>query len=411
MTVVGEDEVLWVESEDLASCFNLFSVPDSWLQFFAYERPVARRDVGLPGEGITYVAIRSIPMGWHSAVDLVQAAVCDLVYDLAGVPAESEVRKDKPFPSGPDWSLVYLDSLDIVRTRPQSWQYHESEHHARLIQVCKDFGLSLNAGKQLAAMLSAPIQGGQLLGGSGWLAHHLSKSYGLLALSCGLLGGAVWTEEWLRHWVGGACFASIFRRPMFVVWQEVFTDIQQLSTGPRPLSDASVDEVIVFSALLPMCFTNLRARLSRTISCSDGSPYGGGAAEATEFQTSMCTGAMTHWVSVDLAKSTKRLQEEPAATPVTRVIESVLTTLSVGNEIDHLWALLSWADYRGCDVRLSTSELQGELRQTVPYPATVWNWKTVMSYPWFHENHINVLELEAFLLYLKRRTSRSSRGS
>ena len=149
-------------------------------------------------------------------------------------------------------------------------------------------------------MLSAPIQGGQLLGGSGWLAHHLSKSYGLLALSCGLLGEAVWTEEWLCHWVGGACFASIFRRPMFAVLQEVFTDIQQLGTGPMPLSDASVDEVIVFSALLPMCFTNLRARLSRTISCSDASPYGGGAAEATEFQPSMCTGAMTHWVSLIL---------------------------------------------------------------------------------------------------------------
>ena len=34
--MLEEDESLYVESEDLQSAFNIFSVPDQWLPFFSY---------------------------------------------------------------------------------------------------------------------------------------------------------------------------------------------------------------------------------------------------------------------------------------------------------------------------------------------------------------------------------------
>ena len=44
-----------------------------------------------------------------------------------------------------------------------------------------------------------------------------------------------------------------------------------------------IDEVCLFVCLLPMAFTNLKVGVRRTVSCSDASAGGGGAAEAKEF--------------------------------------------------------------------------------------------------------------------------------
>ena len=75
----------------------------------------------------------------------------------------------------------------------------------------------------------------------------------------------------------------------------------------------------------------------------------------------------------------------------------------LGGGAQHQPNLLQSADHRSCEVKVVTSELQGELQQVVPYLATVSDWTTVMQYLWYHQDHINVLELEAFVLNLKKR--------
>ena len=70
--VLGDDEFFLSNGEDLQSCFNLFSVPDAWLGFFAYEKKVSRSLFGGPADELTYVSIRSCPMGWTASVDLIQ---------------------------------------------------------------------------------------------------------------------------------------------------------------------------------------------------------------------------------------------------------------------------------------------------------------------------------------------------
>ncbi len=34
--VLGVDEFLWLDGEDLESCFNLFTLPASWLKYFVF---------------------------------------------------------------------------------------------------------------------------------------------------------------------------------------------------------------------------------------------------------------------------------------------------------------------------------------------------------------------------------------
>ena len=72
-----------------------------------------------------------------------------------------------------------------------------------------------------------------------------------------------------------------------------------------------------------------------------------------------------------------------------------------GQEAEHLKGMIKFIEFKGSDVRLETGSLLEGSRQPVPYPAPIWDWKVVQSYPWRQTQHINVLELIAFLNYLQ----------
>eukprot|EP00959_Pyramimonas_sp_CCMP1952_P247309 5169616-Pyramimonas_sp.AAC.1 len=56
-------------------------------------------------------------MGWSGAVAVIQAAVRRLVFGDAEVDVQTRIARCKPFPRGPDYSLVYLDPFDFIRKR------------------------------------------------------------------------------------------------------------------------------------------------------------------------------------------------------------------------------------------------------------------------------------------------------
>ena len=52
---------------------------------------------------------------------------------------------------------------------------------------------------------------------------------------------------------------------------------------------------------------------------------------------------------------------------------------------------------------IATQVLVDGCRQEVPYPAMCWQWRSIQSYPWKHPQHINALELTAFLNFVRKR--------
>ena len=55
------------------------------------------------------------------------------------------------------------------------------------------------------------------------------------------------------------------------------------------------------------------------------------------------------------------------------------------------------------DVRFEAAAEDGSVTLMAPYPAFKWQWKTKLSYPWKHSQHIYVLEVSAFLVEFRRR--------
>ena len=66
--------------------------------------------------------------------------------------------------------------------------------------------------------------------------------------------------------------------------QEVFWHIKLLETGAAVPKDDAFDEVLSFTILVPLAFTNIRATLDGIVSCSDASLTGGGVAVAMSFR-------------------------------------------------------------------------------------------------------------------------------
>lgn len=60
----------------------------------------------LDTEELCYVSLKTVPMGWISAVGVVQAAIRALAFDMAKIPLDKEVQKWKALPEG-DRYLLY----------------------------------------------------------------------------------------------------------------------------------------------------------------------------------------------------------------------------------------------------------------------------------------------------------------
>eukprot|EP00434_Breviolum_minutum_P013419 symbB.v1.2.011826.t1/scaffold804.1/size161093/3 len=287
--MLEEDEMLYLDSEDLQSAFNLFSVPDQWLGYFAYSKKVDGQAFGLPAGKMVRPALSVVPMGWHSAVGVVQEAVRHLVFERAGVSKATSVEKGEPIPDTKSLAVVYLDNFDEITILKQVAAEFEAteemtENHRRFNEVCDAEGLPRNLGKQLVKAISGGMQGGEFDGLRGTLKVGSDKLRGFIKMSLGLLASSRWSEFSLRHWTGKAAFCCAFRRVLFAHLGEIFPTIEESTKGDVVPPAAVVDEVLCFVVSSIQAETELKCPLSEVISCTDASPTGGASAIATKFK-------------------------------------------------------------------------------------------------------------------------------
>jgi len=287
-----EEDMAYMESEDLQSAFNLFAAPDQWLPYFADSKKVDGPAFGLASGTMVRPALAVIPMGWHSAVGLVQEAVRTLVFERAQVPKSLSIEKGKPLPQSDTKAIVYLDNFDeihVVKKLSEDFTKEGcemSEYHKRFVEVCDQDGLPRNAGKQLIHAYAGGLQGGLLDGKKGVLRAAPDKLQNFLKISFALLAGKKWSEFHLRHWAGKAAFIAAFRRMLFSNMFQIFPLIEQSRCGDVLPTRDCLDEIVCVGVLSVIAQANLRAPVSEEISCTDASPTGGATAVAKKFKIS-----------------------------------------------------------------------------------------------------------------------------
>ena len=113
-----------------------------------------------------------------------------------------------------------------------------------------------------------------------------------------------------------------------------------------------------------------------------------------------------------LKTSTRGFQNAQLAERAAAQIYEVMKDMTAGMERSHLCSLLRRVCLRGSDIKLLCSSEDGAQSVMTPYPAFCWDWKTKLSFQWRQHQHINVLEISAFLVEYRRRTRNpSSLGS
>ncbi|CAE7668538.1 unnamed protein product [Symbiodinium sp. CCMP2592] len=287
--LADKDSYLVLDSEDLQSAFNLFRMPLQWAPFFSFAQKVRGDALGGSRHEKLRPALRVVPMGWTSAVTLVQAAIRHIAYKIAKIPPHGDVTMDQALPLSSSMTVLYLDNFDEIRHLKKEIAVEESgqpsPNHVKFIEACEALGLPRNQAKQLSGALSGTLQGGEILGREKIIRHAYERTVELISLGLALLSQQTLPEHGLRHWAGKAAFAAAFRRPLYSVLQEVYGALEVPRGGadltlPLPV----IDEVMLFTGLLPLAETDLSSELSGEISCTDASPTGGGSSVATSFK-------------------------------------------------------------------------------------------------------------------------------
>ena len=288
--LLNEGEKMVISSEDFTSAFNLFAVPKSWLPHFAFAKKVDASAFGGRRGVMVRPALAVIPMGWKSAVTLIQAAVRQIVFKRAGIPIMTSVEKGKALPEGDTMTVVYLDNFDELKKyreiENEVEEGKETESHRKFNEVCDELGLDRNKRKQLLAALTGGLQGGELNGERGILRVAAEKLQKFVVVSLALLSCEKWKEFPMRHWTGKAAFVAAFKRPLFSILQEIFPHIEDGVKCAVYPAKAVIDEVVTMMVLAVQGEADLRAQLSSMVTCTDASPTGGGIAVATQFKNS-----------------------------------------------------------------------------------------------------------------------------
>ena len=232
--ILGDGEFLWQDGEDLESCFNLFTLPATWLKYFVFSKTVASSAFGGNPGRRTWVAIRAVPMGWINSVALLQFVLRRLLFKTIKVNESLDVNPRQRVIDGD--ALVgcmdgadYFTRLKVVHGTLQRSNGEvippEGERNpvmAGFVGACEKLGLPINLGKQVIRDFHGAVLGGELDGIQGVLRVAPEKSHRFVAKTCALLAEKKVTQVACQHWAGLYCFGAGFRRPLFSVVEEIF---------------------------------------------------------------------------------------------------------------------------------------------------------------------------------------------
>ena len=145
-----DDEVALLSGDDISGCFHLYRLPDQWWRWFSFSKP-RRHWTSATEFEYQYVCVTVIPMGWLSAVGVVQHMHRQISTDglrrSAQLATTQELRRDQPFPVRENpgqrwyWSMYVDDSEETEFVPLAVWEKLEgtiSEHQAALRRALAD---------------------------------------------------------------------------------------------------------------------------------------------------------------------------------------------------------------------------------------------------------------------------------
>eukprot|EP00438_Fugacium_kawagutii_P004408 Skav228593 [mRNA] locus=scaffold1161:70199:75552:+ [translate_table: standard] len=285
--VLPGGKVLRVSADDLVAAFYLFGLPRGWSRMMTFGPKVSWKKLGIDREGDVHIGARVLPMGWASAVGVLQHAHRRLALrsPLAGgggLLAGCEIRRDSEFPDMEVeeslWSL-YLDDMSLVEVMDRRVAKELSgkppEEQQRLRAAYTQWGIPYNLEKAKERAAKAEKLGAILDGDAGLLKSSMKRAIDSISLGFWLLRQEKVPRKALQVFLGKETHTIQFRRPLFAIFDYLWKDIGGGESMIK-LGAKSVEEILLAGFSQALRFTDLRATLNEVVTASDASESGGG---------------------------------------------------------------------------------------------------------------------------------------
>ena len=285
-----DHQLLITSSEDLRCFFYLFRVPEAWSKYFGFGMPLDEELVPeeMKGEDCCLTAT-VLPMGWLNSVGIAQHVhrnVTKYAMQLHKpfIGGESELRRDRLFPSKDKMFRVYLDNYDelckVDKATADLLCGTPSSSVEVLRQVYEDNDLPRHPKKTVQQETQAEVQGAWVDGMKGTMTAKPSKVMKYVALALELIGRGKASQRELQVVGGGFVYIAMFKRPLLsalnIIWQKIVECDSLPKSMAVSLGPSLVEEMARFIALLPLAFTDFRKPFDEHVTASDASTTGGG---------------------------------------------------------------------------------------------------------------------------------------
>ena len=204
----------------------------------------------------------------------------------AGLDPLAEIRRDAVFPDleeVPGWT-IYLDDTTIIEkvatAAAKGLEGRAPQEQEQLRKAYQWWGIPTNKSKALERVQTAERLGALLDGQQGVLRTTTKRGLDLFSLGSWIRAEPRVAKKALQIYAGKAVHILQFRRCLFAVLQDLFTEIAKAEESHR-LNRGVANEMLVLEALLPLVQFNLRAQVDGVVTASDACETGGGACYAS----------------------------------------------------------------------------------------------------------------------------------
>ena len=273
--------LLW-SGDDQKGAFYAWRLPVAWRPFMAFRWPVPGSCVGRPREDWVFMCSAVIPMGWLQAVSLFQHLHRQLGIE-ADHAEEEEWRRDRPIPVraggvSKQWYQFYLDDFDCPEFVPiECWRQmmgKMSPTHQAQRQAYKQIGVAISEQKAHVRVPVVVRMGAEVDGIRGTIGAPMDKLMEVCWFSVWLLGHKIPMCKALLMVLGRFVRCFEFRRPLMSLLDDCWPTVS--SNVRVPISASFARCILRCCGIIPLAFSDLRASVSGTVSCSDASEHGGG---------------------------------------------------------------------------------------------------------------------------------------
>ena len=294
---LGPDEEVRICQSDMVAAFYLFALPCSWSERLCFNLSFRGRelnDPSLEAEEIYYLGCAVLPMGWSSAVGVMQDVAESVLLD-AGLHSHSQIVRSSPLPewmvkslaegseTGQPWWHVYLDNYASGEKIKKGASPLGGKMQKKVATAWRKAGILTAEEKNLKDGKEATELGAYIGGEGQWLGASTERVFRTCKATCWVLRQQYLGRKTLQMLMGRWTFCMQFRRPFMSHFQATW-EVLSRDRPRKAASDLCRDELVFAMYGSCLMHTWLGMKVDDQVMCSDASLSGGAVAIAKKLE-------------------------------------------------------------------------------------------------------------------------------